>query len=286
MSNATEMAYGNRTDFSGSESRFTARRIEALDHPVDHKQKKGRAEAWISAGVGGILVGSALRRRSRASLPLTAVGAFLFYRGVTRHCPGYAAAGIDRSERRSGPDAVSVITINKPVEEVYRFWRNLNNLPQFMNAVESVEVLDQSRSRWRTRELAGQSFTYEAEIIEDTPNNGIRWKSVSGSPIEMRGTVRFKEAPAGRGTIVIASMIFGRGKGSGIAGRLASPFAKYAIHQDLLRLRRLLETGELPSTEEQPAGPRDSEELGPARRQPAREAYSGAREQAYGAYAR
>ena len=102
----------------------------------------------------------------------------------------------------------------------------------------------------------------------------------------MRGTVRFKEAPAGRGPIVIASMIFGRGKGSGIAGRLASPFAKYAIHQDLLRLRRLLETGELPSTEEQPAGPRDSEELGPARRQPAREAYSGAREQAYGAYAR
>ena len=145
MSNATEMAYGNRTDFAGSESRFSAGRSEAFDQPVDHKQNMGRAEAWISAGVGGILVGSALRRRSRASLPLTAVGAFLFYRGVTRHCPGYAAAGIDRSERRSGPDAVSVITINKPVEAVYRVWRNLNNLPQFMNAVESVRTDQPSR---------------------------------------------------------------------------------------------------------------------------------------------
>lgn len=228
------------------------------------KPNMGETEAWLSAGVGAVLIGAAFRRGTMGALPLAAVGASFLYRASTRHCPLYAAAGIDRSSRRSGPDAVSTITIDKPTDEVYRFWRTLSNLPQFMAAVESVEVIDETRSRWRTRKLGGQSFEYEAEIIEDTPGNGIRWKSVSGSPIEMRGSVRFKPSPAGRGTIVISSLIFGRSPASGIVGRLASPFAKYAIHKDLLGLKRLLETGEIPSTEGQPVGPRDGSS--PARR--------------------
>ena len=257
MSDATEMAYEGRTELSERRPRFG--RAQSHRHDSNGRENMGRAEAWISAILGTVLVGGAVRHPSKRSLPLAAAGAALLYRGSTRHCPAYAAAGIDRSKHKSGPDALGVITINNPPEEVYRFWRDLSNLPQVINVIESVEVIDEKRSRWRTREVAGQSFEYEAEIIEDTPDNGIRWKSVSGSPIEMRGSVRFKPAPAGRGTIVIGSIIFGRGEGGGITGRLASPFAKYAIHQDLMRLKQLLEAGEIPSTEEQPVGPRTAD---------------------------
>ncbi len=255
MQDATKMI---RTDS------FTPRSPRVSQHSplrraADPKPNMGETEAWLSAGLGAVLIGAAFRRRTMGALPLAAVGASFLYRASTRHCPLYGAAGIDRSSRTSGPDAVSTITIDKPPEEVYRFWRNLSNLPQFMAAVENVEVIDEKRSLWRTREVGGQSFEYEAEITEDTPGNGIRWKSVSGSPIEMRGTVRFKPSPAGRGTIVIGSLVFGRGERGGVMGHIAGPFAKYAIHKDLMGLKRLLETGEIPSTEGQPVGPRNSD---------------------------
>ena len=256
MSNATAVAqegpakYPEQSFVAGDAQ--TSRRGRTTSDP-----NMGKGEAWASAALGSALVWRALRRPTLGSLPLAAVGAALVYRGSTRSCPAYAAVGIDRSKRKSGPDAVGAVTVNKPPEEVYRFWRDLSNLPRFMSILESVEVLDETRSRWRTRELGGRSFRYEAEITEDTPNDGIRWKSVSGSPIEMRGTVRFKPAPAGRGTIVIGSLIFGRGPGGGIAGRIASPFARYVIHEDLMRLKQLLEAGEIATTEDQSVGPRD-----------------------------
>lgn len=255
MSDATEAAYESRAELS--DGRSGSARAQTRRPNSDAHTNMGGTEAWVSAIAGTILVGGALRRPSKSSLALAAVGAALLYRGSTRHCPAYAAAGIDRSKRKSGPDATGMITINRPAQEVYRFWRDLGNLPKFINVVDSVEEIDEKRSRWHTREVGGQSFSYEAEIIEDTPGNGIRWRSVSGSPIEMSGSVRFKPAPADRGTIVIGSLIFGRGEGDGIAGRIASPFAKYAIHQDLMRLKRLLETGEIPSTEGQSVGPRN-----------------------------
>lgn len=216
-------------------------------------------EAVLSSVAGAVLVGSVLRRPRFGLLPLAVAGAFLLYRGSPRHCPAYAAAGIDGNKRRTGPDAVGVVTISKPVEEVYRFWRDLNNLPTFMNIVDGVDVIDDTRSRWHSREIGGHSLSYEAEIVEDSPNGGIRWQSVSGSPIEMRGAVRFKEAPHGRGTTVIASLIVGRGEASRIAGRIIGPIAKYGIHQDLVRLKRLLETGEIATTGSQPVGSRNPE---------------------------
>jgi uncharacterized membrane protein len=199
----------------------------------------------------------AWRSWSKSSLPLAAAGAGLMYRGSTRHCPVYSAVGIDNSRHRSGPDAVSMATIQKPVEEVYSFWRDLSNAPKFMSVIDRVEVLDNRRSHWYAREIAGHSFNYEAEIVDDQPNRGLRWKSLEGSPIEMRGAVRFKPAAGNRGTIVIASMVFGSSAGRGVRGRLASPLANYTMHRDLMRLKQLLETGEIATTEGQPAGPSD-----------------------------
>ena len=225
----------------------------------------------------------AWRGWSNTSVPLAVAGAGLMYRGSTRHCPIYSALGVDRSGRKSGPDAVSMVTIQKPVEEVYSFWRDLGNAPKFMGIIERVEVLDDRRSHWYTREIAGRSFDYEAEITQDTPNGGFRWLSLEGSPIEMRGAVRFKSAPANRGTIVVASVIFGSGAGGSIRGRLASPLAKYTIRQDLMRLKQLLETGEIATTEGQPAGQPNGERPSEEEASPRSPFYPQSQPQEYGA---
>ena len=214
----------------------------------------GEGEAWLSLAAGAGLVLGALRSWSKASIPLAAAGASLLYRGSTGHCPVYSATGVDHSGRSTGPDAVSTITINKSPQELYEFWRDLTNAPRFMSFVESVEILGDGRSRWRGKQVGGRRFDYEAEITEDIPGEGLRWRSVEGAPIQMRGSVRFAPAPADRGATVIASVVFGRPGSDGLRSRLAGPLANYKIHQDLMRLKQLMEAGEIATTENQPSG--------------------------------
>ena len=248
MSRPAKAAH-NRHGFERHEARFGKAR----------RKNMGPGEAWLSLAAGAGLVWGAWRARGKASLPLAAAGASLLYRGSTRRCPVYSAAGIDHSARKAGPDAVGVITIDRPVEELYRFWRDLSNSPKFMRFVESVEILDEKRSRWRGKQIGGYAFDYEAELIEDIPNDGLRWRSAEGAPVDMRGSVRFMKAPADRGTVVVASVVFGRSGGGGIRGWLASPFAHYTIHEDLMRLKQLMEAGEIATAEGQPSGRRSGE---------------------------
>src|SRR4051812_22284164 len=73
------------------------------------------------------------------------------------------------------------IIINRSPEELYRFWRDFENLPRFMNHLESVRVLDDKRSHWVAKAPAGTSVEWDAEIIEDRPGELIAWRSLAGS---------------------------------------------------------------------------------------------------------
>jgi uncharacterized membrane protein len=219
------------------------------------KPNIGTAERWISLALGAEFIYRGLKKHSWSSVPAALVGGGLLYRGVSQHCPLYDAMGVDRSssEGHRGPDAVASVVIAKPAAELYRFWRDLRNAPRFMSHVSHVTVTDDTHSEWTMSLPGGHNMKWHAEIEEDLPDSGFQWKSGEGSPLSVNGSVRFKEAPAGRGTQVIAGVRFSR-SGGGLLGKLAAPLAEYRVHSDLQRFKSLMETGEIATTKGQTSG--------------------------------
>jgi uncharacterized membrane protein len=142
---------------------------------------------------------------------------------------------------------VEAITVNRAPEEVYRFWRNFHNLPRFMSHLESVQVMDERRSRWVAKAPAGTTVDWEAEIIEDRPNELIAWQSLEGADVENSGSVRFQRAPGGRGTEVRVKIVYNP-PGGAIGEVIAKLFGENPEQQvkgDLYRFKQVMETGEI-----------------------------------------
>lgn len=171
---------------------------------------------------------------------------------------GLALLASSRSERRARrkdplgtPGAVRVervTTINRPVHEVYDFWKRFENFPRFMRHLVSVESLPNGRSRWRAKAPAGMTVAWEAELVEDRHGEWIAWRSVKGSGIQNSGSVRFSPAPGARGTEVRVQLQYSPPAGSvgrGIAW-LFGEEPDQQIHHDLHRFKQLMETGEIP----------------------------------------
>jgi uncharacterized membrane protein len=139
------------------------------------------------------------------------------------------------------------LTVARAPEEVYRFWRDLTNLPRFMEHLEAVQVIDDRRSHWRARAPAGSSVEWDAEIIEDQPNARISWRSTQEADVPNTGTVSFRTAPGNRGTEIQVTLRY-----DPPAGRLGALVAKLfgeepaeQVKSDLRRLKQVLETGEV-----------------------------------------
>lgn len=138
------------------------------------------------------------------------------------------------------------ITIGRPRDEVYRFWRDFTNLPVFMAHLESVEILD-GRSRWRAKAPAGMKVEWDAEILQDEPGEIIRWRSLAGAEVPNQGTVKFVDAPGGRGTIVRVELVYDPPAGilGAAVAKLFGEEPEQQIEGDLRRLKQVLETGEV-----------------------------------------
>jgi uncharacterized membrane protein len=144
-----------------------------------------------------------------------------------------------------------VTTINRPIEQVYAFWRDFANLPSFMRHLESVEVISDKRSRWRAKAPAGLTVEWEAELLEDRENELIRWQSLEGSTVQNSGSVHFQHAPGARGTEVRVQLQYSPPAGAlgrGIAW-LFGEEPEQQIGEDLRRFKQLMETGEIPLSE-------------------------------------
>ena len=148
------------------------------------------------------------------------------------------------------------VTINKPVEELYRFWHTLENLPRFTRHLKSVKVYDDGRSHWVTSAPMGNSVEWDARITEDRPNEVIAWTSVEGADIANSGSVHFQPAPGGRGTEV--KVITTYDAPAGVVGdaiaKLFGENPKQQIGDDLARFKMLMEAGEIATTVGQPKG--------------------------------
>lgn len=155
-------------------------------------------------------------------------------------------------------DVEESITIDRSADECYRFWRDIENLPRFMQHLEEVRVISATRSHWRASAPAGTSVAWDAEITVDHPGELLAWHSLAGSGVDNGGTVHFETAPDGRGTVVRVQMHYKPpgGKAGALVARLFGKEPAQQIAQDLLRFKQLIEAGESAATAGQPAGPR------------------------------
>lgn len=212
----------------------------------------------VASAIGGaLLIYYGLRRGGAFGIGMAAAGGSLLARGATGHCPAYKAAGINTAQDHQGIRVEQAVTINKSPEELFTFWRNFENLPRFMEHLESVKVLDGTHSHWVARAPFGRTVEWDAEIINERANELIAWRSTEDADVNSVGSVTFTPAPANRGTIVRIVMQYdppGGTFGAAIA-KLFGEEPSQQIEGDLRHLRQIMETGEIPTTEGQPAGP-------------------------------
>ena len=139
------------------------------------------------------------------------------------------------------------ITIDRPAAELYAFWRNLENIPLFVEILESVQVLDNNRSVWTVRTPGGYPLHWKAEIVTDRVNEMIGWRSSPDSEIETAGSIRFEPAPGNRGTVVRVAFEYSPPAGRAGAA-VASAFGNRPgalVDLALRRFKQRMETGEI-----------------------------------------
>jgi uncharacterized membrane protein len=212
----------------------------------------GQNERAASAAAGVGLIIMSMVRPSRMSIPLILGGGYMLFRGVTGICLAYRVLEINRAGPR-GMEGIVVeraLTINRPRAEVYSFWRDFENLPQFMQHLESVTTIGNKRSsrisRWKARAPLDITVEWDAEIEDERQNELISWRSLPGGMVQNRGTVRFQDAPGGRGTEVHVSLRYDIPGGSAAAA-IAKIFGDepgQQIREDLRRFKQMLESGE------------------------------------------
>lgn len=155
-----------------------------------------------------------------------------------------------------GVHVVRAITIDRPVEELYAFWKDFTHMPDIFSYVESVEIIDHQRSHWTLKLPGDETTEFDAEIYTDVPNEVISWRSLPGSDLQNAGSVRFRPAPADRGVEVRLTVEFvpaGGAIGRAIFNLFGEAPAQY-IGQFLREFKQLMETGEKATIEGQPSG--------------------------------
>ncbi len=237
---------------------------------ANHRPNVGELERTASVLLGSLLITSGIKRFSLAGLGVAFLGFRLVKRGATGQCSLYKALNVSTKGDDEGLIGSKTfthplhqhirvehsVTINKPVEEVFNFWRNFENLPRFMDHLESVKVIDEKHSHWVTKGPKGRTVEWDATIIEEIPNKKIAWKSAEGADVANSGQVLFEKAPGDRGTEV--KVVLAYDPPAGIFGEI---FAKLfgespaqQVRDDLRHVKQILETGEKPTIEGQPQG--------------------------------
>jgi len=210
---------------------------------------------------GAMLAGWGLKRRDTAGGAAALGAAALLYRGTTGHCHVYGALGVDRGRRRgtgviadmhsdtrrrlAGSRGIHVeesVTINRPIAEVFRFWRHFENLPRFMAHLEMVAVREEGISHWVARGPAGMRVAWDARIINEVDNQLIAWQSLEGSTVATAGSVHFDETEHGTRVRVKLQYDPPAGKLGAMIARLFGEDPAHAVREDLRRFKQLLDS--------------------------------------------
>jgi uncharacterized membrane protein len=222
-------------------------------------------ERMLSMAIGGALLAGALSNRSSRAAAMAIAGGALMHRGVTGHCYGYQAFGVDTAhseesqrERTYATQVQRSMTINRPSEELHRFWREPQNLRRIMEHFATVTPTGEETAHWEMKLPIGRALQWDTRITHETMGQAIAWESLPQSTLRIDGLLEFRPATGGRGTVASLRMRFD--PPAGVLGTLAakamrvvpSTIAMRALH----RFKNLVETGEIATSAEDPSGRR------------------------------
>jgi uncharacterized membrane protein len=210
-------------------------------------------ERWVSLAAASAVVTYGLRTRGPAGMWLLAAATPLVYRGVAGSWPSFTGDRAAREDTRAalagarGLHVRESIRLEKPIEEVYRFWRQLENLPRFMTHLKQVTDLGNGRSHWVAKGPGGVDVEWDAEIINEVENKVIGWRSLPGSDVVSAGSVNFSTIRGG-GTQVSVRLQYSApgGRAGAWLATLTGREPSQTIREDLRRVKQLLEAGEIP----------------------------------------
>lgn len=213
----------------------------------------GKVERIASILAGSALLVKGLKNEEKKSgIAMAIAGGLLFFRGATGHSVIYDLTG-----KKKLPDTVKNInimtklTVNRPRQEVYDFWRKLSNLPLFMQHLDTVEVIDDKRSHWAAKIPGGLGkIEWDAEIVKEIYGELLGWNSLPHASINNAGKVEFRDADENETEITVLITYrapFGD-VGEGIAS-LLNPTFKKIITKDVKNFKRYIEAGDIATIE-------------------------------------
>ncbi len=213
-------------------------------------QKKAKLKTNVSAlervamiTSGGYLLYKGLSEENKSIGKIGVAGTMLL-RGLSGYCPIYDAVDHLKNDKASNVNIRTSSIINKPISEVYAFWRDFENFPKFMNHLESVKALNYTTSKWTAKGPAGiGKLTWKAEIVKDEKERMISWSSVPDSSVQNAGKVVFR--PNGNDSteiIVTISYHAPMGVAGESAAKLLNPYFEKLVKDDIMNFKTYLES--------------------------------------------
>jgi uncharacterized membrane protein len=224
--------------------------------PALHAAGAPEFERWATLATATAVMAYGFSRRSVPGMCLAVAATPFAYRGLRGEWPSLANGRATQGDTRvalagnRGIDVREAIRLELPVAEVYRFWRQLENLPRFMTHLERVIDLGDGRSHWVAKGPADLRIEWDAEIINEEENKLIGWRSLAGSDVVTAGSVTFSTVRPEQSTQLSVHLQYATpaGRAGAILARLLGREPSQMIREDLRRLKQLLEAGEIPRT--------------------------------------
>lgn len=220
--------------------------ILANDRPRDWLWGRVAGDALDLALLGRAMTTHSVKKERTAS----AIGAVLGVAAMDLLTAQALSAGPKLTRERSDEGRIRVrktVTVRSSPAEVFAFWSDLSNFPRFKRHLESVEVLDETRSRWTASLDRGPSVTFDVEITERRPDELLSWRTVEGAPVSMRNELSIRPAPGDRGTEVTLEMDYDPPLGllGATVAKLFREEPEQMITDELKRFKQLMEVGEI-----------------------------------------
>ena len=210
-------------------------------------------ERYGSVIGGTVLALYGLAQRGLGGAVLALLGGLLVHRGVTGHCKMYEQMGVNTAETggergvrgNKGTRVEKTVTVERSPEELFRFWRNFENLCRFMPHLESVKETGGGRSHWVAKGPAGMNVEWDAEIVSEQEGRMISWQSLPGSEVQNAGSVWFERSSNGTGTDVKVALQYH--PPGGVVGKVVAKIFGEApdqqLEEDLNRFKQLFASG-------------------------------------------
>ncbi len=220
---------------------------------VELEKELGRnlsdSERFATTVTGAALIPFALTRQGGTKWALLLAAGALLYRGIRGYCPLYETLGVDGRHRRGGVPGnngirvESAVEIDCPADVLYKFWRNLENLPRVMRHIESVTPTDNTFSHWKVKGPLGTTLEWDAEVINDHPGELIAWQSLPGATVDNAGSVRFEKGKRNTTHLKVAFEFDPPGGSAGAAvARLLQGSPEEILKEDLLAFKTYAES--------------------------------------------